>query len=83
VPFSAAQRLLAIVASRTTPFAASGVETFASIYREGEFVAVAEAPTMQAGEDLLRQAMATPHVRCARLCRVVRDYGMRERAEAP
>jgi heme-degrading monooxygenase HmoA len=80
---SAAPRLLVIVASRTTAFAASGVETFTSIYREGEFVGVAEAVTVQAGETLLEAAMAAPHVTGARLCRVVRDYGMRERAEAP
>ena len=80
---SAAQRLLVVIASRTTPFGESDVEAYASIYHEGAFVAVAEAASVQAGEALLRQAMAAPHVGGARLCRVVRDYGMRERAEAP
>jgi hypothetical protein len=80
---SVAQRLLAIVASRTAPFAARGAETFASIYHEGEFLAVAEAASAQAGEALLLEAMAAPQVTGAWLCRVVRDYGMRERAEAP
>jgi heme-degrading monooxygenase HmoA len=80
---TAAQRLLAVVASRATPFAASGAETFASIYRGGEFLAVAEAASVQAAEALLLAAMEAPHVTGARLCRVVRDYGMRERVEAP
>jgi heme-degrading monooxygenase HmoA len=80
---SDAQRLLVVIASRTAPFGVSDVEAFASIYREGAFIAVAEAASVQAGEALLRQAMAAPHVSGARLCRVVRDYGMRERGEAP
>jgi heme-degrading monooxygenase HmoA len=82
-PISTAQRLLGIVASRTEPFAASGAETFMSLYQKGEFLAVAEAATAQAGEALIRRAMAAPHVTAARLCRVVRDYGMGDRAEAP
>jgi heme-degrading monooxygenase HmoA len=80
---SGAQRLFAIVASRTAPFAANPAETFRSIYREGEFLAVAEVASVQAGKILLREAMAVPHVAGARLCRVVRDYGMRDRAAAP
>jgi heme-degrading monooxygenase HmoA len=82
-PISAPQRLHVIVASRTAPFAASGAETFASIYREGEFLAVAEAATAHAGEALFRQAMGAPLVSAALLCRVVRDYGMGDRTEAP
>jgi heme-degrading monooxygenase HmoA len=80
---TAGPRLFAIVASQMAPFAVSSAETFASVYREGEFVAVAEIASVPAGKALLREAMTAPHVMSARLCRVVRDYGMHERAEAP
>jgi hypothetical protein len=82
-PGLTAPRYFATIASHGECIAWPGFEGFRSVYREGEFVAVA---TLAAREDfagLRDEVSGLSHVTSLRAALVSRDYGMHERAEAP
>lgn len=78
---SAEQRFVASVESIGEPFPRG--EPFKSVNREDTFASVLHVGTEAEGREILRDASSQDHATGARLCRVVRDYGMRDRREAP
>jgi heme-degrading monooxygenase HmoA len=85
-PLLRAERFLVVVRSHTRPVpiheAGSG-ETFESVYRAKEFAWVGDVPGRQEGYEALARAAADPCVSAVQLCLVSRDYGLRDRREAP
>lgn len=79
-PEVGAARYLAILAGPGGPAAPDG-ETFRSVTADDARLTVVEPATLEDGHALLdRTRSGTTH---AMLCRVTRDYGMSDRAEAP
>lgn len=58
-------------------------EPFSSVNREGAFVSLLHIGTSEEAVEILNDARALATVTGAILCRTVRDYGMRSRAQAP
>ncbi len=82
-PSLTAPRYFATVASHGDCIAKPGFEGFGSVYREGEFIAVATLAVREEFAGLLDQVSGLSHVTSLRAALVSRDYGMHERAEAP
>jgi heme-degrading monooxygenase HmoA len=72
-----------VESTRPTFAGAERAARFASLYRPGEFMFVLSPRTDADADRAMDAISAGPGVRRIRLCRVERDYGMRERAEAP
>ncbi len=81
-PSLADGRLMLSVIS-TSPIASPSGETFASVYDTALHIAAVPVATAVEGVAYIDRARTDPAVKAARLCRVVRDYGMYTRAEAP
>src|SRR5262249_28785155 len=58
-------------------------ETFASVYRDGQFAHLIELPDYQSGVAFAQRLFDEPTAEYARIVEVIRDYGMYDRAEAP
>jgi heme-degrading monooxygenase HmoA len=58
-------------------------ETFASVYRDGQFAHLIELPDHQSGVAFAPRLFAEPTTEYVRIVEVVRDYGMYDRKEAP
>jgi len=82
-PGLTAPRYFATVASRGDCVCWQGFEGFRSVYRDGEFIAVATLTTRDEFAGLVDQASGLTNVTSLRAALVSRDYGMHERAEAP
>ena len=82
-PDLTAPRYFATIASHGECIARPGFEGFRSVYREGEFVAVATLAAREDFADLRNEVSGLSHVTSLRAALVSRDYGMHERAEAP
>ncbi len=78
---SVEQRYVACVESIGEAFPRG--EPFRSVNRENTFASVLHVGTEAEGREILRDASSQDFVTGARLCRIVRDYGMRDRREAP
>ena len=65
------------------PIAGLGGETLGSVYDAALSVSVIPVATVAEGLEVLAIAGRHPALRFARLSRIVRDYGMFERTEAP
>ena len=76
-PAARAPRFVAIAASQSAALVGAA-ESFESIYRPGEFAHVFD---VAAPDELALAQLA--HAQRLRVCEIERDYGMRERAEAP
>lgn len=79
-------RHMMCVQSTAAAFDAEGaaqVESFASIYREGEFMHVLDVPSIAVGLDISENCRIGAPAYCYRLCEVERDYSMHNRKEAP
>lgn len=62
---------------------ASARETFASIYREGQFAHVLDVPSVAVALELSDAACSVASTQRCRVCEIERDYGMYDRAQAP
>ncbi len=58
-------------------------DTYASVYREGQFAHLIDVPDPQSGIALGERLFADTTTEYVRVFEVMRDYGMFERAEAP
>lgn len=58
-------------------------DSFASMYRPGNFAHLVDLPDIQSGLDFGRQLFADPTTEYFRIFEVMRDYGMYDRTEAP
>jgi heme-degrading monooxygenase HmoA len=58
-------------------------ESFASVYRQGQFAHLIDVPDPQAGIAFGKQLFADATTEYVRVFEVMRDYGMYERTEAP
>lgn len=84
-PAHKSPRYLMAVQSTSEAFVASEatyIESYASIYREGEYLHVAEVPSARAGIEVSENCRIGAPAYNYRLCEIERDYGMFERAEA-
>ncbi|MBL8516972.1 MAG: antibiotic biosynthesis monooxygenase [Betaproteobacteria bacterium] len=80
-PAHRAPRHLHVLQSTAPIEDADSLETFRSLYREGQYMHVGDLPSANAGAALAGKVDATHFAH--RVCEVERDYGMFERAEAP
>ncbi len=80
-PVPAEPRFVASVESVGEPFARG--EAFKSINRDNTYVSVLHIANEAEGREIIHDASAQDFVTGARLCLVVRDYGMFDRSEAP
>lgn len=67
----------------TAPLTGPPGESFTSVYDPSLHVSVATVPSAADGAAVLARVAGEPALKSARLCRVIRDYGMFARAEAP
>jgi len=84
-PVHKSPRYIMAVQSTSADFAApeaTRIESYASIYREGEFLHVAEVPSLRAGLEVSENCRVGAPAYNYRVCEIERDYGMFERAEA-
>jgi heme-degrading monooxygenase HmoA len=58
-------------------------DSFASMYREGQFAHLVDLPDCQSGVEFGSKLFADPTTEYVRIFEVMRDYGMYERREAP
>jgi heme-degrading monooxygenase HmoA len=58
-------------------------ETFASVYREGQFAHLIELPSLDAGLSFGPHLFADPTIDYVSIVEIIRDYGMYDRTEAP
>ena len=58
-------------------------ETFASVYRDGQYAHLVELPDQQSGVAFAPSLFDEPTTEYVRIVEVTRDYGMYDRAEAP
>ena len=82
-PSLIAPRYFVVVASRGDCAALPGSEGFRSVYREGEFLAVATLAARKEFTEILKRVPSISSVTSVRAALVSRDYGMHERDEAP
>ena len=80
-PMPAEPRFVASVESVGEPFARG--EAFKSVNRDDTYVSVLHIANEAEGREIIRDASTLDSVTGARLCLVVRDYGMLDRGEAP
>jgi heme-degrading monooxygenase HmoA len=84
-PAHKSPRYMMAVQSTSADFLASEadfIESYASIYREGEFLHVVEIASARAGIEVSENCRIGAPAYNYRLCEIERDYGMFERAEA-
>lgn len=74
--------VLAVEGTSETPEAAGG-ETFASVYREQQFVTLYDVGAHQQALAVLDACERAPAVSAVHVFSVIRDYTMNERTEAP
>jgi heme-degrading monooxygenase HmoA len=77
-----------VIASESTsaslPIATDWVrDSFASMYREGQFAHVVDLPDYESGLKFGAQLFSDPSTEYFRIFEVIRDYGMYDRREAP
>ncbi len=58
-------------------------DSFQSVYRDGCFAHLIDAPDQQAGSEFASRLLADPAIDDVRTVEVMRDYGMYDRREAP
>ena len=78
-------RYLMAVQSTSADFVASEaghIESYESIYREGQYLHVAEIASLRAGLEVSENCRVGAPAYNYRVCEIERDYGMFERAEA-
>lgn len=81
-PAHRAPRHMMMVQSTAAAFVAPlPVESFESLYREGQFLHVLDLPDAATGRRIAESVDATHYAQ--RVCEIERDYGMFDRAEAP
>lgn len=81
-PARVAERYIIAIRSRAAPWRGEG-EPYRSVYDADEYASVAAVASRQAGLAGIAAARCHPNVHTAFLCLVSRDYGMRDRSEAP
>lgn len=83
-PLITPERFLIVVRSHSRPVPAGKAgETFESVYRDKEFAWVGPVADRPEGYEALRRVAGEDGVSAAQLCLVSRDYGLRDRREAP
>lgn len=83
-PLLTAERFLIVARSYGRPVpAGDGGETFESVYRDKEYAWVGPVDDRVQGYDALRRVASEDGVSAAALVIVSRDYGLRDRREAP
>ena len=82
-PSATLSRYFATIASRGDCIVWQGFEGFRSVYREGEFIAVVTLAHREEFAGLVARASGHSNVTSLLAALVSRDYGMRDRAEAP
>jgi heme-degrading monooxygenase HmoA len=83
-PLLQPERFVLIVRSRGKPVVPAGDgEAYESVYRPQEFAWVGAVADRPSGYEVLRRVAADDAVNAAQLCLISRDYGLRDRREAP
>lgn len=84
-PVHKTPRYIMAVQSTSADFTApeaGRIESFASLYRDGQFLHVVEVPSLLAGLEVSENCRIGAPAYHYRICEIERDYGMFERAEA-
>ena len=76
-------RMMVAVAAEGRPFEGDGLEPCESVYAAGRFISIGATGSEAAALELIERSAVVADVTQARAILVSRDYGMRERAEAP
>lgn len=76
-------RFLVATYTHGTPNHVSALDGFESVNHAGDFIRLEEAQSDDQAQACVRAKLHTPGLQSARAFRIVRDYGMLQRSEAP